>query len=244
MITVREIKNTMLRKYIYTHTEESKVFFTADTHFCHARLIAIRGFETVEEHDVALVNNWNRVVQPQDTVIHLGDFLLGAGDRSKEVCINLFNRLNGHIVLLWGNHLAGVKSIYADCIKEQHGLDIENREVYPVTWNDKVTFVGASLLARIKTPQVARFEPQNHFVFCSHYAHRTWIDAGKGVMHATGHAHAADTKSNPNWKTARRLDVGVDNFNFTPLGFDDFLRIMKTKTQPSLEPPGELPDEN
>ena len=221
----------MLRKYTYTHTEESKVFFTSDTHFCHAKLVTQRGFKSMAEHDVALLTNWNRVVRPQDTVIHLGDFLLGVGDKAQAVCLNLFNRLNGQIVLLWGNHLTGVKSIYENCVTEQHGLDGKAYEVYPTTWNNKVTFVGASLLAHIKTPEAGKAERQNHFVFCSHYAQRIWIDANKGVMHASGHAHATDAESQPDWKLTRRLDVGVDNFNFTPLGFDEFLRIMKSKTQ-------------
>jgi calcineurin-like phosphoesterase family protein len=230
----------VLRKYTYTHAEESKVFFTSDTHFCHTKLVAMRGFKTVEEHDIALLNNWNRVVRPQDTVIHLGDFVLGAGDKSKDACIHLFNRLNGHIILLWGNHLAGVKSIYTESVTEQHGLDGETYEVYPTTWNNKVTFVGSSMLAHIKTPFVGKAERQNHFVFCSHFAHRVWIDSNKKVLHASGHAHASDVESNPGWKTARRLDVGVDNFNFTPLGFDEFLRIMKTKTQTIIDHHSEL----
>jgi calcineurin-like phosphoesterase family protein len=175
------------------------------------------------------------VVRPQDTVIHLGDFVLGAGDASKAVCLNLFNRLNGQIVLLWGNHLAGVRSIYKDCVTEQHGLDGENYEVYPTIWNNKVTFVGSSMLAHIQTAQAGKAERQNHFVFCSHFAHRIWIDSNKGVMHASGHTHSSDAESNPDCKLTRRLDVGVDNFNFTPLGFDAFLRIMKTKTQTIID---------
>jgi calcineurin-like phosphoesterase family protein len=215
------------------------VFFTSDTHFGHAKLVAQRGFKTIEEHDAVLIKNWNKVVRPQDTIIHLGDFVLGVGDKSKDVCINLFNRLNGHIVLLWGNHLAGVRSIYKDCVTEQHGLDGEAYEVYPTTWNNKVTFVGSSMLAHIKTPQADKIEMQNHFVFCSHFAHRIWIDSNKEVMHASGHAHSSDAESNPDWKLARRLDVGVDNFNFTPLGFDEFLRVMKTKTQTIIDHRGE-----
>ena len=225
----------MLRTYTYTHTAEAKVFFTSDTHFGHAKLVTRRGFKSLAEHDLALLTNWNRVVRPQDTVIHLGDFLLGVGEKAPAMCLNLFNRLNGQIVLLWGNHRAGVQSIYEQCVTEQHGLDGKTYEVYPTTWNNKVTFVGSSLLAHIKTPEVGQAERQSHWVFCSHYAQRIWIDANKGTLHASGHAHAADVESNPDWKTTRRLDVGVDNFNFTPLALDEFLRIMKTKTQTIID---------
>jgi calcineurin-like phosphoesterase family protein len=218
----------MLTSYTYNHGDESKVFFTSDTHFGHARLSVRRGFKTVAEHDAALIQRWNQAVRPQDTVIHLGDFVVGPGDEA--TCINRFNRLNGQIVLLWGNHLAGLASLYRECVRAQHGLDGAVYEVYPTVWNQKVTFVGASLMAHIRTPGGRQSGSQNHMVFCAHYAHRDWIDASKAVMHATGHAHGADEESNPTWKRGRRLDVGVDNFNFTPLGFDEFLRIMKTKT--------------
>ena len=76
---------------------------------------------------------------------------------------------------------------------------------------------------------------QNHFVFMSHFAHRIWIDCQKDVLHASGHSHSSDIESNPDFKLAKRLDVGVDNFNFTPLAFDKFLEIMDTKVQPIID---------
>jgi calcineurin-like phosphoesterase family protein len=225
----------MIRKYTFIHSENSKLFLTSDTHFCHSKLVEQRGFKSIEEHDETLISNWNSVVRPQDSICHLGDFVLGAGDKSKEVCINLFNRLNGHITLLFGNHLAGVKSIYQECVQSQHNLDPETYEVYPVTWNNKVTFVGNSILAHVKTPDAEKSKKQNHFVFCSHYAHRLWIDSNKETLHASAHSHSSDKESNPDWKFNKRLDVGVDNFNFTPISFDKFLEIMDTKTQPVID---------
>jgi len=40
------------------------------------------------------------MVQPQDTVFHLGDFSFGSYDETK----NVLDRLNGHIHLIKGNH--------------------------------------------------------------------------------------------------------------------------------------------
>jgi calcineurin-like phosphoesterase family protein len=76
-----------------------KYFFTADTHFFHARIIGYctRPFKTVEEMNEKIIANWNQAVKPEDVVFHLGDF---AFKDHKE----LLNRLNGTVVFIRGNH--------------------------------------------------------------------------------------------------------------------------------------------
>lgn len=80
--------------------------FVSDTHFGHANIIqfkgddgkAIRPFATIEEHDELMVENWNRVVRPQDRVYHLGDVVMNRR------CLPIMERLNGKKVLIKGNH--------------------------------------------------------------------------------------------------------------------------------------------
>ena len=146
----------MWKKYKFTHSEESKFFLTADTHFRHEIVRRQRGYRSVAEHDDDLIKNWNDVVRPQDYTAHLGDFVLGAGQDSEKVCRELIFQLNGHIYMLWGNHLAGLKQIYKQCIKEQYGLDGNELEIYPITWQNKITFVGYYMLAQVKTPNVEK----------------------------------------------------------------------------------------
>lgn len=79
-----------------------QVFLTGCTHFNHANIIRLanRPFDSVTEMNETMIQNWNRVVQPQDRVYHLGDFAYGnAYNRNK-----IFERLNGDIFLLQGNH--------------------------------------------------------------------------------------------------------------------------------------------
>lgn len=78
----------------------NKVFFIGDTHFGHANIIKYckRPFSSAQEMDAMLIKNWNDVVEPGDTVYHLGDF---AFDRHPE---KYLNRLNGIKHLIKGNH--------------------------------------------------------------------------------------------------------------------------------------------
>ena len=77
------------------------IFFTSDSHFGHARIIELcrRPFSDVNEMNEVLIQRWNSVVGPGNTVYHLGDFFMGP----KET-VFLRKRLNGRIVLIKGNH--------------------------------------------------------------------------------------------------------------------------------------------
>ena len=78
------------------------IYFTGCTHFGHLNIIkfAKRPFESVEEMDEILIERWNRVITPKDTVIHHGDFAYKNGQNRK----SYNNKLNGNIIFLQGNH--------------------------------------------------------------------------------------------------------------------------------------------
>ena len=80
------------------------IWFTSDLHFNHKRIIeyepTTRPFASVEEMNETLIKNWNSVVQPEDTVYVLGDFIMGLADTVAAI----LQRLNGTIILIRGNH--------------------------------------------------------------------------------------------------------------------------------------------
>ena len=80
----------------------SKIFVTSDTHFGHDRAFVYepRGFTSIEEHDIAITENWNKVVSEDDIVYHLGDVMLGNNNYG----IGCLALLNGHIKIIPGNH--------------------------------------------------------------------------------------------------------------------------------------------
>ena len=73
------------------------LWFTADTHFGHALMARMRGFTYIEEMDFELITRWNLLVEPQDTVWHLGDFAWRDAEQYRP-------QLNGSIHLIRGNH--------------------------------------------------------------------------------------------------------------------------------------------
>jgi len=80
----------------------SNIFFTADTHFDHTRIIELshRPFSSRDEMNETMIANWNSMVAPGDTVYHLGDFAFAKQARIAQ----LLGMLNGHKHLVEGNH--------------------------------------------------------------------------------------------------------------------------------------------
>ena len=79
----------------------SKNFYIADTHLGHdnIRKLSNRPFDTVEEMDRAIINNWNSVVTDNDDIYILGDF-----SYKSENPISYLKKLNGKKHLIVGNH--------------------------------------------------------------------------------------------------------------------------------------------
>lgn len=78
------------------------IYLISDTHFNQKRIIDYenRPFNSVEEMNRQLINNWNNIVSKEDTIYHLGDFASG----NKSEVKNIFDQLNGYKVLIKGNH--------------------------------------------------------------------------------------------------------------------------------------------
>ena len=85
----------------------SNRFVISDTHFGHTNSWEkfklpngdpLRPFTSTEEMDETMVERWNAVVRPQDTVYHLGDVVIN------KKSLHHVNRLNGKKRLVRGNH--------------------------------------------------------------------------------------------------------------------------------------------
>ena len=76
------------------------IFATGCTHFDHFGIMRMTGrpFNSAEELNETLIDNWNKTVTSNDTVIHVGDFVFHTDPKP------FIKRLKGKIVLLRGNH--------------------------------------------------------------------------------------------------------------------------------------------
>lgn len=70
----------------------------SDTHFFHENIG--RYCSRPENWQELIIKNWNDLVSPDETILHLGDFALG----NKSNFDLLAGMLNGRLVLIQGNH--------------------------------------------------------------------------------------------------------------------------------------------
>ena len=88
------------------------IYVISDTHFSHVNIIkyAERPFGNVKLMNETMIENWNKKVGKNDTILHLGDFALG----KKIELLAIKDRLNGHIILINGSHDRDVLKIKDD----------------------------------------------------------------------------------------------------------------------------------
>lgn len=79
-----------------------KIWLTSDLHFGHNKdfIYKPRSFNSIEEHDETIIQNWNELVSWDDEVFCLGDLMLN----DNEGGVRKINQLAGKIYILDGNH--------------------------------------------------------------------------------------------------------------------------------------------
>lgn len=78
-------------------------YYIADLHFWHRALnehMDCRGFDSVEDMNAHIIEQWNKKVRKNDEVVILGDFSWGNAEQTQEV----LEQLNGRLYLIVGNH--------------------------------------------------------------------------------------------------------------------------------------------
>lgn len=77
-------------------------YFTSDTHFGHKNILKYDNapFDSIEEHDETIINNWNSVIDNDTPIYFLGDFALCSSEYSESI----MQQLNGIKYFIKGNH--------------------------------------------------------------------------------------------------------------------------------------------
>lgn len=170
------------------------LFFTSDTHFCHANIIKFcnRPFKDVMEMNEALIDNWNKTIGPNDIVYHLGDFCF-AGSAAWH---SLLGQLNGRIHLILGNHdEKNIRQGYMqnfESVGYQSRLFIEGYNVY-----------------------------LNHYPYLCYPGYKPYTIQLFGHIHSSPYKFdGVDAQTAKSQLQPSQYDVGVDWNNFTPINWN------------------------
>lgn len=84
------------------------IFITSDLHFNHDKdfIWKPRGFQSMEEMNEVELERYNATVKPEDTCYLCGDIALGT---DLQAALRMINKLNGHKILILGNHDSDAK---------------------------------------------------------------------------------------------------------------------------------------
>lgn len=193
----------------------TKTFFTSDMHFGHARIQEfqpLRWQGTVEGMNDWLVDNWNSVVGPDDTVWVLGDVAMGKLDNSLPVS----GQLNGYKILVAGNHdrmspayhgnMSDEKiASWTDRYMDEGGFD----EVHIGTLSTTLDGFGIVDTCHFPYLEIADHVDDREAQYDRHRP----VDVGRVLLH--GHVHGAyGAITGP-----RSIDVGIDvpDWGFKPV---------------------------
>ena len=198
---VREEKSVykiMATRVDFKYNDGSRIFFTSDTHGNHESIIKFcnRPFQNVEEMNKTLINNWNAKVGEDDLVFHLGDFAWGGSGVWK----HFREQLNGHIILIKGNHdvkqMSSTTEMLFDNVTQQMYIEIEGQKIY-----------------------------LNHYPLLCYAG--TYRSKDSLVWALNGHTHIGPLSTNGLDFERMKLtfptqyDVGVDMNNFEPISFHE-----------------------
>lgn len=78
------------------------IYFTSDLHLCHDKgfLYEPRGFTNIEDHNAAIVSNFNSIIEDDDDLYILGDVFLNDSEKG----IELLAQIKGRKHIIIGNH--------------------------------------------------------------------------------------------------------------------------------------------
>jgi len=185
------------------------IFFTADTHYFHEKIIGYcdRPFRYAHEMNNHLIANHNAVVKNNDSTYFLGDFAFG----DPKI---ILPQLNGKKFLILGNHDRWEKqtdvSEYAEFVKPYYELYVDDPQAHK----------GRRLIVLM------------------HYAMRVWNKSHHNSWHLYGHNHGNLPEDPMSFSfdvgvdaIAKRLSVdgNLNPTDYRPISYEEVKLIMSKK---------------
>lgn len=183
------------------------IWFSSDTHLCHAMVAKLRGFASSDEHDEEVIDRWNKLVHPDDMVWHLGDVGLGNETRVLEQA----GRLNGVKHLIAGNHDPCWPG-HRDARKHQR------------RWLEVFQSVQAFAKTRVdgRTALLSHFPYDGDHTAEDRHVQFRLRDEGEWLIH--GHTHQPDTVDGP-----RSVHAGLDAWGLSPVREGEIAALIRAQ---------------
>jgi len=180
----------------------SEIFFTSDLHLMHnkAFLYEPRGFDNEIEMCESLVENWNKIVKPDDIVYDLGDLALS----DVQTAVKYIKKLNGKHFLIRGNHDTNNKIQYI--------VDNCWNQIYYAGWADVLKYGKMRIYLSHYPTLTSNYDDKK---FSQH------------VISLHGHTHQRTNwlhSENP-----FMYHVGVDSHNCTPVHIDEVMTDIRNR---------------
>lgn len=187
------------------------VWLISDTHFNHKNILKYEPIRPDNFQDI-IFDNLDRVIDPEDTLIHCGDFTFGDHESRMKIAerwneIQCFEK-----ILIWGNH------------------DNKNRKEY---YLDHCGFTRATSYLIMNNVLISHYPrhsssvpPKDHRYDKERRELKRIFNKNNCIFQVHGHTHSW---CHPDTKTY--MNVSVENINFMPVRFDVILaRAMSNVT--------------
>jgi len=197
------------------------IYFTSDLHYNHIRaleLMPLRPWATLEDMNEGLIENHNNVVKPTDTVIILGDFIMGL---KSETVPKIVPRLNGELHLIVGNHDAG----WGDPSSPKIQVYLDNG--VKSVWHGLVRFDALLRGINHMIPYTCPTLNLCHLPYKG-VADHTDLDRyanikpeSSPIMLLHGHTHSSSRKTSSNM-----IHIGVDSWDWFPVSYNQIVEML------------------
>ena len=214
----------MLKPIKFNNIPGDKVFFTGCSHFRHSppwhpSLYESRGFSKIEDHDIWLLKEYQKL-SPDSIVFILGDFCLNTDENDAQ---NLFNQIPCKKYYIEGNHESQVSKYYRKLVIDK--FQREDFDVFPLTdERNNLTFLGS----------YAEVIVNGQFIVLNHFPFAIWNKSHHSSWNIHSHNHATFKESLPEYPYFKRLDVGIDTAKKI-FSFRDVQKIMAGKQIKQLD---------
>jgi len=184
-------------------------WFTADPHFGHPAILAFRpGWATVEVMDADLVERWNAVVRPTDTVYVLGDVAVSTAG------LGPVDQLAGRKILICGNH---------DAPWAGHPRRGDARPYREAGFAEIHPHLHHTTVAGRRV-RLAHLPYSTHQIGAPFPA---WKPTDDGVPLLHGHVHE-ERRASTSPAGTPEVNVGVDVWDFAPVSAEELAELLPT----------------